>query len=128
VRLTGARAVTAVGCCTCLTAARDCLHATAAGRWADLPTVDQDVAALAAQLRTQLSGDPACQYATDEPGGSHTDAAADDSSSSGSSSGKLVTEVQRLRCIIDSINAATAVQPKVREGCWQGGCTACGAA
>ena len=81
--------------------------AMVAFRWADLPSVDQDTASRAAKLRTQLSGDPAFQYTLDDPAGQ----AAADADSEGS---KLtMSEVQRLRCMIDSVNQSTAVQPKV---------------
>lgn len=81
-------------------------------RWADLPTVDADTAARAVKLRLQLSGDPACQYTVDDAAAG---TAAPEPAADSEDSGKyVVTEVQRLRCIIDSVNNATAVQPKVR--------------
>jgi hypothetical protein len=83
-------------------------------RWADLPTVDADTAAKAAQLRTQLTGDSAHQYSTEEATGQQ---AAEEDAGDGSKA--VVTEVQRLRCMIDNINAATAVLPKV---CAAAGC------
>jgi hypothetical protein len=80
-------------------------------RWADLPALDTDTTALAAKLRTQLTGDSAHQYSADDPSGQQQ--AADDEASEGSKN--VVTEVQRLRCMIDSINKSTAVLPKVRR-------------
>lgn len=93
-------------------------------RWADLPKVDADTAARAAKLRTQLTGDAAHQYSVEDPSGQQQ--AAEDDAAEGSKN--MVTEVQRLRCMIDSINAATAVLPKVRKrgaGCEIRGCTEC---
>lgn len=83
------------------------------GRWSDLPSVDQDTASRCARLRTQLTGDPAYQYAVED---SATQAAADPDSDG---TKPTVSEVQRLRCMIDSVNGATAVQPKVSNClCW----------
>ena len=79
-------------------------------RWADLPTVDADTSAHAAKLHMQLTGDSAHQYSVDE-GAEAQQQAQDDAGDS--SSKVVVTEVQRLRYMIDSINAATAVLPKV---------------
>jgi hypothetical protein len=72
--------------------------------------VDSQVATLAEQLRTQLTGDPAHQFSVQDAAAGAQGAAADDGSGAG-----VVTEVQRLRCMIDAINAATAVHPKVRR-------------
>jgi hypothetical protein len=74
-------------------------------RWGDLPALDADTAAHAAKLRTQLTGDSAHQHSTEGA------SAAEDESGEGSKT--AVREVQRLRFMIDSINAATAVLPKV---------------
>jgi hypothetical protein len=63
----------------------------------------------------QLSGDPAFQYTVDDAAAGLTAAAAAEPAADSEDSGKyVVTEVQRLRCIIDGVNSATAVQPKVR--------------
>lgn len=79
-------------------------------KWADLPTVDADTAARAVKLRLQLSGDPAFQYTVDDAAAGTV---APEPAADGEDNGKyVVTEVQRLRCIIDSVNSATAVQPK----------------
>lgn len=81
-------------------------------RWADLPAVDADTAARAAKLRMQLTGDSAHQYTPgEEP--SAQQPAEDDLGDANSRN--AVSEVQRLRYMIDSINAATAVLPKVRQ-------------
>jgi hypothetical protein len=77
-------------------------------RWSDLSTVDADTAAKAAQLRTQLTGDSAHQYSTEGATGHQ---AAEYEAGDGSKA--VVTEVQRLRYMIDSINTATSVLPKV---------------
>lgn len=69
-------------------------------RWADLPAVDQETAGWAVELHMQLSGDPAYQYSVGAAASTDSEA-------------KSITEVQRLRCIIDDVNSATAVQPKV---------------
>jgi hypothetical protein len=61
----------------------------------------------------QLSGDPAFQYTVDDAAAGLT-AAAEPAADSEDSGKYVVTEVQRLRCIIQSVNGATAVQPKVR--------------
>lgn len=79
-------------------------------RWADLPALDADTSALAAKLRTQLTGDSAHQYSADDP--SEQQQATDDEAGEGGKN--VVTEVQRLRFMIDSINKSTAVLPKVR--------------
>lgn len=82
-----------------------CLHC----RWADLPKIGADTAARAAKLRTPLTGDAAHQYSVEDPSGQQQPA--DDDTAEASKN--VVTEVQRLRYMIDSINAATAVLPKV---------------
>jgi hypothetical protein len=68
----------------------------------------------------QLSGDPAFQYTVDDAAAGPA-AAAEPAADSEDSGKYVVTEVQRLRCIIDSVNNSTAVQPKVCAGC---ACTA----
>lgn len=88
-------------------------------RWADLPALDADTTARAAKLRTQLTGDSAHQYSAEDPSGQQQ---AEDESGEGSKN--AVTEVQRLRYMIDSINAATAVLPKVRTIVVKAGCCA----
>lgn len=85
-------------CCICLPC-----------RWADLPKIGADTAARAAKLRTPLTGDAAHQYSVEDPSGQQQPA--DDDAAEASKN--MVTEVQRLRYMIDSINAATAVLPKV---------------
>jgi hypothetical protein len=78
-------------------------------RWADLPALDADTTAVAAKQRTQLTGDSAHQYSVEDPSGQQQ--AADHEAGEGSKN--VVTEVQRLRFIIDNINKSTAVLPKV---------------
>ncbi|GBF99479.1 radial spoke [Raphidocelis subcapitata] len=78
--------------------------------WADLPAVDADTAARAARLRTMLTGDPAHQYDPSESDPA-ADAAAGDAAAEGAKAG-AVTEAQRLRAMVDGINALAAVQPK----------------
>jgi hypothetical protein len=59
----------------------------------------------------QLTGDSAHQYSVDDP------SAQQPAETEGAESSKTaVTEVQRLRYMIDSINAAAAVLPKVSAG------------
>lgn len=80
-------------------------------RWADLPCVDQETAVRAGKLRVQLSGDPAFQYTVEDPAA--VGQAAPDGSEDQEGAKSIVTEVQRLRCIIDGVNREAAVVPKV---------------
>lgn len=75
-----------------------------------MPALDADTAARAGKLRSQLTGDSAHQYSTEDASAQQ---ASEDEAADGSKN--VVTEVQRLRFMIDSINAATAVLPKVRS-------------
>ncbi|KAF6265861.1 radial spoke protein 9 [Scenedesmus sp. NREL 46B-D3] len=87
-------------------------NATANGKVVGRPAYcGPDTAAHAAKLRMQLSGDPAFQYTVNDTAGGPSSAAepAADSEDSGK---YVVTEVQRLRTMIDNVNSATAVQPK----------------
>lgn len=92
-------------------------HALSGTRWADLPTVDAETAARATKLRTQLVGDPAFQYTIEEAdpaaAGKGSDAAAAGDEDAPAGLNFVVTELQRLRSVIDNVNTLTAVQPKV---------------
>lgn len=76
-------------------------------RWADLPALSADTTSRAAKLRTLLTGDSAHQYNVE---GSTEHQPAEEEPADASN--ETVSEVQRLRYMIDSINASAAVLPK----------------
>jgi hypothetical protein len=74
-------------------------------KWVDLPAVDNDVIKFAATCKSQLSGDPSKIYPE-----SSGEEEADDASKQ---SAVVITELQRLRAMINAINADTGVVPVV---------------
>jgi len=78
-----------------------------------LPALSADTTSRAAKLRTLLTGDSAHQYNVE---GSTEHQPAEEEPADASN--ETVSEVQRLRYMIDSINASAAVLPKVSaSGC-----------
>jgi len=71
----------------------------------------------ACKLRVQLSGDPAFQYTVEDAAAAGQ--AAQDGSEDSEGAKFVITEVQRLRCIIDGVNREAAVVPKVSSACDQ---------
>lgn len=86
--------------------------------WLDLLQLDPETALRAARVTTQLSGDPGQQSQVkeaDPAGGAAQPAAGEDGGEAEGTTGALVytiSELQRLRYMIDSINLSTAVIPK----------------
>jgi hypothetical protein len=76
-------------------------------KWIDLPAVDAGVVKFAASLRSQLSGDPSKVYPEST---GEEEQQQEDAQQQGS---MVITELQRLRAMIDSINGDTGILPVV---------------
>ncbi|DBB04164.1 hypothetical protein WJX77_008285 [Trebouxia sp. C0004] len=82
-------------------------------KWIDLEAVSDEVVSKAATITGMLSGEPAKSYTIQEPGA--TPAAEGEEGAAGdegAAPGIQISELQRLRYIVDAISADTSVVPK----------------
>ncbi|KAL3139511.1 Radial spoke head protein 9 [Trebouxia sp. C0009 RCD-2024] len=79
-------------------------------KWVDLEALSDEVASKAAGITGMLSGEPAKAYTVQVPGAAPV--AEEEEAAEGAPAGSQVSELQRLRSIVDVISADTSVVPK----------------